>query len=667
MANNKTLKDGLGVNFDTKTTETAGVNVPHVNVDNFPASVEISNDTGNPIPINGTVTVGNFPATQPVSNADITSINTKTPATIATTPSQDASAPPSRLVGEEIVTAGFSSVGSSVLGSFFATPIVGTGVTYNQGSGALNIVSGTSINAEFLARSTRFFRGSMLMKFTIIASQRIANSNFAVLLADLIGEGLTYNIVSATQVNVTIPSHGFTSQMVGQFCLLGGFTGAASVPGRYAIASIIDANTVQFTVSGFPASGTGTCSVFGRNYIRNLFTGTTATTMNWDAQRNGWATGDTAATINTSASPGTIIYNDLRGREIFLQDKLRATSTTPTSITRASRDENIPEPTTDLYVFIWSFNGTSAPTSTTYTLGHLSVETFANQPVYIQGIRTQGAINTLPVNITAGTLPTVTTVSTVSTVTAVTNLNGGQTAHSSASTGNPVRIGARVVPTTIATQDTTLVAGDASDVGVTSGQQVIIKENATSELDFSVPVSSVGTTVTVQGLVQASGTASVRNYIKSIRVSNDTLGAAGNLWILDSVLTVSSIAITTGLVTTSAVHDLRIGDVVVFTALAGGTGVNTNQLYYVTSVGSTTTFNFAASPGGSNVVPSVAYTGTTMYRVFDQIRLQTIAGVQTFIYNQPLRGIANTITNFLIPTSLTSGSIYITVNGYRGF
>lgn len=52
MANNKTLKDGLGNNFDTKTTETAGINVPHVNVDNFPSGTEITNEAGNPVPVN---------------------------------------------------------------------------------------------------------------------------------------------------------------------------------------------------------------------------------------------------------------------------------------------------------------------------------------------------------------------------------------------------------------------------------------------------------------------------------------------------------------------------------------------------------------------------------------------------------------------------------------
>lgn len=639
MANNKDLRDGQGNLFTTKTTETGGVNVSHVNIDNFPA-------------------------TQTISNADITSINTKIPATLATTPSQDVSAPPTRLLGEEIVTAGFSAVGSSVLDAFFNTPIVGTGVTYNQGSGSLNILTGTNTNAEFLARSARSFRGSMLLKFSIIASQRIANSNFAVLLADLVGEGLTYNIVSATQVDVTIPSHGWTSQMVGQFVQIGGFTGAAAVPGRYAIASITNSNVVRFTVSGFPATGSGTCTVFGRNYVRNLFTGATATTMNWDAQRNGWATGDTFSNINTTASPGTVVYNDLRGREFFLQDKLRASAASPNTTTRASRDENIPDPTTDLHVFIWSFNGTVAPASTTtFTLGHVSVETFANQPVYIQGFRPQGTINQLPVNIVAGTLPTVTTVSTVTT------LSNGQTAHSTASTGSPVRVGGRVVPTTIATQDTTLVAGDASDVGVTSAQQLIIKQSSTAELDYAFNFSTVASTTTVQQFVPASGTASVRNYISQLALSTDALGTGGVAWILDGALTVSSIATGTGLCTTSVAHDLKVGDSVVFTALAGGTGVTVNTVYYVTSVGSATTFNFALTIGGANVVPSVAYTGTTMYRILYQQHFRATGIPQTIMisFPNPLRGNANMITNFLIPTTMTSGTIYITSTGYRGF
>jgi hypothetical protein len=313
-------------------------------------------------------------------------------------------------------SAGFSAVGSSVLDSRFNAPRVGTGVTYNQGSGSLNILSGTTTNAEFLAKSTQSFSGSMRLRFSAILSQRIANNNFAILLADSISDNAAYNIINATTVDIAVPSHGFNATMVGQFALLGGITGAAGVPGRYAIASIPDADTLRFTVSGWPASGTGTLCLFGRNYVRNLFTSTTATNVAMDAQRNGWAAGDTTATINTTASPGVVIANELTGRDVFFSDGLRATSTTPTFTTRASRYENIPDQSVELYVFIWSFNGTVAPASTTtLTLGHIAVESFPNNPVYIQGFRTQGSVNAIPTTIASGT------VTTVSTVTNVTN------------------------------------------------------------------------------------------------------------------------------------------------------------------------------------------------------------------------------------------------------
>jgi hypothetical protein len=245
----------------------------------------------------------------------------------------------------------------------------------------------------------------------------------------------------------------------------------------------------------------------------------------------------------------------------------------------------------------------------------------------------------------------------------------GAAAHSAAVSGNPVYVAGKVLPTTIATADATLAAGDAAGAPITSGNQVAVKPFGTAELDFTGIFSSVSTTVTVQQLVPVSGTASIRNYITSLVINTDAIGAAGLIWFLDGALTISSIAITTGLATTSAAHDLKVGDAFVFTALAGGTGVTANTVYYVTSVGSATTFNFSASIGGSNVVPSVAYTGTTGYRVLYQTKLQT-TGIPTPVtinFPTPLRGNANVVTNFLIPTSLTSGSIFIAVNGYRGF
>lgn len=361
------------------------------------------------VPVSGTF----WQATQPVSASSLplptgaasettlASIDAKTPALVTTVPFNNSSAPPTRIVGQDIWNCSFAQSGSSVLSVDFITPIVGTGVTYNQTSGSLNILTGTTTNAEFLTRSVQSWRGSMRMRFSLVASARVANTNLQITLADLIGSALAYNIINTTTVDITLTSHGYTAQNVGQFMNFGGITGAAGVPGRYAIASIPDANTIRFTVAGWPASGTGTLTLFGWNYVRNLVTGTTATNLAWDAQRRGWATGDTTATINTTASPGTIIQNDLNGRDAFLMDQLRITSTTPTFATRASRYENMPDDDVVLYVFIWSYNGTVAPVTTTWTLGFISVEKFANNPVYIQGARANGAANAIPVTFPA--------------------------------------------------------------------------------------------------------------------------------------------------------------------------------------------------------------------------------------------------------------------------
>lgn len=316
------------------------------------------------------------------------------------------------LAPQNVTTAGFADVGASVLDSFFATPIVGSGVTYSQASGSLSVVSGVTANSEFLARSRSAWTGTMRLRFAVISSQRIANNNMVVMLADLIGEALAYTIVNTTTVDVNIPSHGFTALNVGQSIHIGGITGAAGVPGRYAIASIPNVNTVRFTVAGWPASGSGTCTVFGRNYVRNLFTGTTGSNVNFDAQRNGWATGDSVLGINTTLSPGTVVTNDLQGREVFFSNALRASVAQPTFSTNGSRYENIPDLSVPLYVFVWGYNGSTAPASTTtWSFSHLSVEDFPNASVFIQGARAMGAQNPIPVNLWngGGTLATTTT------------------------------------------------------------------------------------------------------------------------------------------------------------------------------------------------------------------------------------------------------------------
>lgn len=341
-------------------------------------------------------------------------------AVTATAPDPDDYGVAVREVGQKIWATGFADVGSSVLDANFSLRTAGTGIGYSQAAGSLLITSGTTANSEFLARSTVAWQGALLLKFTSILSQRIAQNNFQIMLADKIGEGLACVINSTTSVTITIPGSSYSALNVGQFMMIGGISGAAGVPGRYAIASV-SGNAVTFTVAGWPASGSCTVDLFGHSYIRNLYTATTATQMSFDTQRKGWADAATTATINTSASPGHLVQTSLDGRNVFMGDVLTASSTTPITTTRASRFTNIPDDTLDLYAYIWVNNGTTNPaTTTTWTIGQVVVENLANNPVMLAGNRMQGTQAPMPVSIASiisGTLPLVTTVTTLTNIT----------------------------------------------------------------------------------------------------------------------------------------------------------------------------------------------------------------------------------------------------------
>lgn len=363
--------------------------------------------------------------TGPLTNAEfVAGLAAEIATPVSTVPDNLLPANPVRVVGQDIWNCSFSSVGASVLAPELTTPIVGTGVGYSQAGGALLITTGVSTNAEFLTRSTVAWRGSLRSRMSVVASQRIANQNLAYILGDLVGEGLACTINSATSITVTKTAHGYTSQNVGQFMFVGGIVGAAGVPGRYAIASVPTANTINFTVAGWPASGSCTLTLFGHSHVKTLLTGVTATAANWTTQRKGWADADTVATINTTAAPGTVLQVELDGRQSYLSDTLRATATAPNVTTRASRVENIPDDNLDLYLWVWSYNGTVAPaTTTTWTISFTAVEKYANTPVYIQGVRAPGTANPQAMIMAGGTLPTVSTVTAVTTVNTITSSN----------------------------------------------------------------------------------------------------------------------------------------------------------------------------------------------------------------------------------------------------
>ena len=300
--------------------------------------------------------------------------------------------------------------------------LIGTGIGYSQTGGNLVLTSGTTANAEVILRSTTSFCNDMEMRWQSILSQRIINQSFVVELVDVIGDNLPLTVNSATSVTITFApgQNPFTAANVGQSMSIGAIEGVAGIPARYAIASTT-ATTVTFTVSSWPASGSGSCSLFGWNFVRCVYSGAVATTMNFDTQRNGYNTGDTAATINTSASPGHMGIMQVTSGNATLLDQLIASATTLQTAVRANRVVNMPDEDQNLFLQLRIVNGSTAPaTTTTWTVGMSAVYDFRTANVTINDVRPTGLSSSMPVQIGGGTLPAVTTVTTVGTVTAVT-------------------------------------------------------------------------------------------------------------------------------------------------------------------------------------------------------------------------------------------------------
>ncbi len=282
---------------------------------------------------------------------------------------------------------GFAEVGSGLQGLAAQELVLeqtGAGMAVNQSGGNLVITTGTTANSETVIRSVLKFKGSLIARYKAILSQRIANQTFRFELADLIGQALSFTINSATSVTVTFPStNPFTSANVGQFMRLSKIAGAAGIPGRYAIASV-SGLTVTFTVAAWPASGSGTLTLYGHNWLANEYSGTTATNSSFDCQRRGWNSGNTTATINTTASPGHVAQMVFDVMAAGLSDSLVASNTGYQWANRASRIENIPDEDVELYFFLVVQNGSTAPASTTtLTVGFLQVEDQGRQQVRI--------------------------------------------------------------------------------------------------------------------------------------------------------------------------------------------------------------------------------------------------------------------------------------------
>ncbi len=303
---------------------------------------------------------------------------------------------------------GFAEVGSGLVGKAAQNLTVrntGSGMAVSQSAGNLVITTGTTINAETVIQSNDSFTGSLFARAKVTLSQRIANQTFRLELADLVGEALSYTINSATSVTVSFPAgtNPFTAINVGQSIRLSRITGAAGIPGRYAIASV-SGDTVTFTVAAWPASGSGTLALYGWNYMMSEYSGTTATNVSYDCQRRGWNSGNTTATINTTASAGHVGQIAFDVNTAGYSDALVASNTGYQWTQRASRIENVPDPDVQLYLFIVVQNGSTAPASTTtLTIGFIQVEDQGRQKVRIASSDPVGS-HAQPVHIMGGAL-----------------------------------------------------------------------------------------------------------------------------------------------------------------------------------------------------------------------------------------------------------------------
>lgn len=323
-------------------------------------------------------------------------INDKLPTAVIDMPTSETPSLPVRTSPQKYNDCSFAQVGSGLLTSDFTQISIGTGMAVNQSAGNLVITTGTTTNAEFVARGVYQVNGAQTLKEITTLSQRIANNNFFIELVDVIGDALPYNIVSTTSVDVTKTAHGFTAQNVGQrmdLCALS----SVGVPMEGVIASIPDANTIRFTVAGYPASGSGTLSLTGYNKIELLYTGTTATNATFNTRRKGWQNTAVTATINTTAS-GHLASMNMDNGVCSLSDKTLVAANALTD--RTSWDTNIPQPDVNMYVQIRAKNGTTAPASTTtWTIGMVRVEYYISSQVSIVSTRQQSLNTSLPVRI----------------------------------------------------------------------------------------------------------------------------------------------------------------------------------------------------------------------------------------------------------------------------
>lgn len=579
---------------------------------------------------------------QDTGNTSLSNINSKIPAlggalVAASIPVNIASnqTVPVSITG--VSTSALQTTGNTSVGSIDTkTPVLGAAVIAS--SVPVNIASNQTVPVSISGGSTSALQttgntslGNIDTKTPALGAATIANST-------PVNIASNQTVPVSGTVTTTPPSNASTNvaQVGGSNVSLGQQLIAASIPVALATEDVQDlaitgqsaqtavVNNILTVASGASATDVG---MFRSFTVQVVSTGTGGTYIFEGSNDN----------TNFQSTP---VFNQALAIPVPIVTAITATSS---SI---------------IYAGACNFRFLRLRIATTITGG--SIQAFTNYTQYpistTQMVVAQGTAANL---LTTATIASG-TVTTVSTVTSLTTLANGQTAHSSASTGSPVRVGGRVLPVT---PDLTLVAGDASDLGITTGQQALTKDFAPAELDYTF-CGSISNSTTALVFKNAAG-ASIRNYVTSLVVNSDTLTAATEIVIKDGAISTTSLTTNTF---TSGTHDYKIGDQIVFSNIASYTGVTANTIYYILTVPSATTYTISLTPNGAQVT-GLGGTGTaTSNRILFRSKLQTTSfGPASFIFSNPLRGIPNGTLDFQTITATIAGAIYYNVQGYIGF
>lgn len=348
---------------------------------------------------------------------------------------------------------------------------------------------------------------------TSSAAVQVASfTNTEIILVDVY-TGTTQSSVSGyRQFMKSFEEAGTTISIGSSTCTIATGTTANSKVGIKRLLDIMPISlSTRLTLSNRIANQSTYFGVYDDALIRKyfcffLFDGTTNTSVKCVSGRNPTQAPSAAETQTTSITVTATSTAQEYRIEVF-PDRV---AFYVADILKATHKISLPHPADIFTAGIFSENASTAPLSSINIISDFIQSRNFNGvdtvPVatFSQGVACDNAASLLAtVNIAAAqTLATLTT------------LANGQTAHSAAATGSPLRIGGKVKTTA----DVSLVDNDATDIFATTNGAMLVKTNQVPELTWQYGSITPITTNITTALKALSAT--LRNYVTGISISN---------------------------------------------------------------------------------------------------------------------------------------------------